>query len=88
MRKAQDTKTQALKVRVAGSVGFERGSVGVVAPGVGLDDHSLLPPQEVHLVRAEPGIRFWLGKTVATTEGPEDALEFAARELLLPLEVG
>jgi len=59
----------------------------VVAPGVGLDDHSLLPPQKVHLVGTEARVHLRLRKTVAAAEAEEETFEFAPRELLLPLEI-
>jgi hypothetical protein len=87
VRKAQDAITQALKVGVSGSVTLEGGAIAVVAPGVGLHDHTLLPPEEVDFVPSNTRINLGLGKAVATAEAEHELLQFASRELLLPLEV-
>jgi len=59
----------------------------VVAPRVGLDDHSLLPPQEVHLVGTEARVHLRLRKTVAAAEAEEETFEFASGEVILVREV-
>jgi hypothetical protein len=66
---AENPEPQTLKVGVAGAVGLEGSPVSVVAKAVGLHDNPVSPPQEVHLIRGEPGIHFRWGKAVAPTEG-------------------
>jgi hypothetical protein len=84
---AQDAKTQALKVDVSGSVPLKGGAVAVVTPGVRLDDHALVTPEEIHFVRADARVHLWLGKAVSAAKASKDPLELAARELGLALEI-
>jgi hypothetical protein len=87
MREAQDAKTKALEMGVAGSVTLECGAVAVMAEAIGFDDQTSVAPEEIHLVRADACIDLWLGKAVAAAEAEHELLQLASRQLLL-LEVG
>jgi hypothetical protein len=54
---------------------------------VGLDDQATVAPEEIHLVWTDTGVHLWLGKAVAPAEADEHALQLAAGELVLLLEV-
>lgn len=78
---AQDPETLALKMGIPSAVAFERVAMTVMTEAVGLDDQPAVPPEEVDLVRANPGIDLWLGKAVAATEAEEEPLELRPGEI-------
>jgi hypothetical protein len=87
MGEAQDAEAQALELRIAAAVRFKGRAVRVMPEPVGLDDQVAVAPDEVDLVRAQPGIHLWPGKAVAAAEVEKNALQLAAGEVRVALKV-
>jgi hypothetical protein len=84
---AQHAVAEVLQLRILRPVGLECDSVSVIPVAIGLDDHALLGPEEVHLETPDAHIHLWLGKAVPTAESKEEALELAAGHVRFLLEI-